>query len=128
MTKIKYLLCFCATICLALANPAVIDQSEDEFLPFDGSEQYDNELDKDIELDSLKNNYEIDMGYAVSSEEDDDPYLRPSDVPGCSYANTPQKLQAMGIQTNRVDPGILEDSFLLVVCGSVVVFWWIFFF
>lgn len=116
MTKIKQILCFLGVaIALALANPAVIEQVEEDFVPYDAGEQYDNG-------DLLDNNniYEIDTGYAVSSEEDDGPYLKPSDVPGCSYADTPQKLQAMGIQTNRIDPGILEDSFLSVVSAIYI--------
>lgn len=48
-------------------------------------------------------------------EEDDTAEDAPFDHPGFGYANTPQKLQALGIDTRSVHPSILEDAQLLVV-------------
>lgn len=50
--------------------------------------------------------------------EDNEHIPSPSDIPGLSYADTPAKLEALGVDLRFVDQDILEDSFLLVVsCG-----------
>lgn len=56
-------------------------------------------------------------GVDESQDDDDDtsPIPSPYDIPGYSYANTEEKLAALGINPKFVDNDILEDSFLLVV-------------
>lgn len=51
-------------------------------------------------------------------KEDNELILSPSDIPGLSYADTPEKMAAIGIDSRFVDRSVLEDAFLLVVsCG-----------
>lgn len=60
---------------------------------------------------------------AMEDEEEDNEYIpSPSDIPGLSYADTPEKMSALGIDTRFVDQGILEDSFLLVVSYGRILF------
>lgn len=59
----------------------------------------------------------FDVINAVEEEDtaEDAPFDSVFDHPGYSYANTPEKLQALGIDTRSVHPSILEDAQLLVV-------------
>lgn len=60
----------------------------------------------------------------IEKEEDIEHIPSPTDIPGFSYADTPEKMSALGIDTRFVDEGILQDSFLLVVsCGRSLGRW-----
>lgn len=76
-------------------------------------------------VDDMFGNSIVDEDAATPEEELFDSVF---DLSGPSYADTPAKLEALGIDTRSIHPSILEDSKLLVVsdgravmlCGSEV--------
>lgn len=110
----KFLVVLFGLIYLTLANTAQIQS----FVPIVNLDKF-----ADILQDASEVEVAVVAGEqnALEIEDDsDEPLDNVSDHPGLSYADTPEKLSAIGIDTRFVDPSIIEDSFLLVVSILIV--------
>lgn len=102
---------------LAIAIQPVLSNFHDETHIFEveDSDEPNSDVPRELPVEAEDN---VIVVVEEDDEEDNEYIPSPSDIPGFSYADTPEKLAALGIDTRFVDPGILEDSFLLVVSGG----------